>query len=158
ATDRVQVLTVHAAKGLEWQIVAMPNMVDKVFPAAKKSSSWLRSVVELPAELRGDAVDLPVLQLEGRTDRREVEQALDAHEAEFDERRVVEERRLLYVALTRAEQTLLVSGHRWGETGDRPREPSPFLIEVRDAIAGTVNAAGPGIGRVERWAEPPAEG
>jgi DNA helicase-2/ATP-dependent DNA helicase PcrA len=164
ATDRVQVLTVHAAKGLEWQVVAMPNMVDKVFPAAKKSSSWLRSVVELPAELRGDAADLPVLRLEGCVDRREVEQALDAHEAEFDERRVVEERRLLYVALTRAEQTLLVSGHRWGETGDHPREPSPFLIEVRDAIAGTAGAGGAagiggtGSGRVEHWAEPPAEG
>lgn len=160
ATDRVQVLTVHAAKGLEWQVVALPNLVDKVFPAAKKSSSWLRSVVELPAQLRGDAADLPVLRLEGCADRREVEQALDAHEAAFDERRLVEERRLLYVALTRAEQTLLVSGHRWGETGDRPREPSPFLVEVRDAVTGAAGAAGTvgAAGRVEHWAEPPAEG
>jgi len=175
ATDRVQVLTVHAAKGLEWQVVAIPNMVDKVFPAAKKSSSWLRSVVELPAALRGDAADLPVLRLDGCADRRGVEQALDEHETAFDERRVVEERRLLYVALTRAEQTLLVSGHRWGETGDRPREPSPFLIEIRDAVAGTADIgtgtgaeAGigtgtgtgnrTGAGRVRHWAEPPAEG
>ena len=151
ATDRVQVLTVHAAKGLEWRVVAMPHLVDRVFPAAKKSSSWLRSIVELPAVLRGDAADLPVLRLAGCADRREVEQALEEHEAAFDQRRLVEEQRLLYVALTRAEQILLVSGHRWAETGDRPREPSPFLAQVRDAVEGT------GAGVVEHWAEPPPD-
>jgi DNA helicase-2/ATP-dependent DNA helicase PcrA len=36
AQDRVQVLTVHAAKGLEWEIVAVPNLVSDVFPARRR--------------------------------------------------------------------------------------------------------------------------
>jgi len=146
AEDRVQVLTVHAAKGLEWRIVAVPHLVTRVFPAGKLSSSWLRTVGELPAALRGDAPDLPALNLSGCADRREVTDALAAHEAAFDDRRTIEERRLLYVALTRAEHTLLVSGHWWGETGDQPRGPSQFLLDVRAAVPPDA---------VEHWAIDP---
>jgi DNA helicase-2/ATP-dependent DNA helicase PcrA len=32
ARDRVQILTVHAAKGLEWQVVAVPHLSGRVFP------------------------------------------------------------------------------------------------------------------------------
>ena len=32
AHDRVQILTVHAAKGLEWQVVAVPHLSGRVFP------------------------------------------------------------------------------------------------------------------------------
>ena len=149
ADDRVQVLTVHAAKGLEWRIVAVPHLVADVFPARKLSSSWLKAVTELPAELRGDAPDLPRLRLDGCADRRAVADELAAHEAAFDDRRLVEERRLLYVALTRAEHTLLVSGHWWSETGDAPRGPSQFLLDVHAAV---------GPDAVQHWAPQPAGG
>ncbi len=151
---RVQVLTVHAAKGLEWELVALPHVCDKVFPGTKRSGSWLSSVASLPVELRGDRPDLPVLDLDGATDRKEVQGLLEAHERAFDERRLVEERRLFYVALTRAERVLLVSGHWWGETGDSPRGPSDLLAEV-----GALAAEGAGrCGVVDVWAEPPEEG
>ena len=81
-----------------------------------------------------------------------VEAALTAHDEALDDRRLVEERRLFYVALTRAERVLLVSGHRWGPTGDRPRQPSVFLHEIRDTVEAT------GVGRVEHWAEEPEYG
>ncbi|MGH4025949.1 MAG: ATP-dependent helicase [Pseudonocardiaceae bacterium] len=147
APDRVQVITVHSAKGLEWEVVAVPHLVDGVFPAAKKSSSWLRSVTELPVLLRGDRADLPGLTLPPGADQKELAEALAAHEDAFDERRLTEERRLLYVALTRAERTLLVSGHHWGAAGAAPRTPSDFLLEIRDA--GCV---------VDHWAPAPDDG
>ncbi|MGH4002069.1 MAG: 3'-5' exonuclease, partial [Pseudonocardiaceae bacterium] len=117
AHDRVQVLTVHAAKGLEWEVIAVPHLVEGVFPAAKKTSSWLRTVTELPVALRGDHADLPSFTLPVRADQKELGEVLAAHETAFDARRLIEERRLLYVALTRAQRSLLVSGHHWGETG-----------------------------------------
>lgn len=147
ATDRVQVLTVHAAKGLEWEIVAVPHLVAGVFPGPRLSASWVRSVTELPAELRGDRPDLPSLTLPPGADQKELAEALAAHDAEFEERRLEEERRLLYVALTRSERVLLTSGHHWGDSGADPRGPSEFLTELRDAGAA-----------VAAWTEPPAEG
>ena len=76
---------------------------------------------------------------------------LERHEQAFDDRRLIEERRLFYVALTRSERTLLVSAHRWAESGATPREPSEFLTEVGEL------AAGGGV-VVDVWADPPEEG
>ncbi|GAA4612931.1 ATP-dependent DNA helicase [Saccharopolyspora hordei] len=153
AEDRVQVLTVHAAKGLEWQVVAVPHLVRDVFPGKRKSSSWLRSVTQLPAELRGDAEDLPRLDLDRLSgmDRKEISEALHLHDEEFEERRIAEERRLLYVAVTRAERTLLLSGHWWGENGDKPKGPSAFLRELAEVLQDS------GAGVLDRVAPEPAE-
>ncbi|MEQ3551485.1 ATP-dependent DNA helicase [Pseudonocardia nematodicida] len=149
----LQILTVHAAKGLEWEIVAVPHLVAQVFPGRKQSGSWLRDPSELPVPLRGDADDLPGLDLPpAGADRKQVEGALDDHDDALDERRLAEERRLFYVALTRAEVTLLLSGHRWPATGERPREPSAFLEEVHEVLSGP---GGSEVGTVEQWAPPP---
>ncbi|CCH28265.1 UvrD/REP helicase [Saccharothrix espanaensis DSM 44229] len=153
AENRVQVLTMHSAKGLEWHIVAVPHVVKDVFPGRKKTSCWLKAVAELPAELRGDAADLPKLRIPGGSNRKEVEEALDRHADDFEDRRLVEERRLLYVALTRSEHSLLVSGHWWAETGDKPKGPSTFLAELRESVL----AADHPPADIAHWAPPPAE-
>ncbi|WP_020496266.1 ATP-dependent helicase [Sciscionella marina] len=150
AEDRVQVLTVHAAKGLEWQLVAVPHLVEGVFPARKQASSWLGNVAELPAELRGDSIDLPELRLPAGGDRKELEEALAKHEEDFDDRRLTEERRLCYVAFTRTEHTLLASAHWWGATGKKPRHPSVLLREVRELLE-----ADPELGEIACWAPEP---
>ncbi|MBO0875181.1 MAG: ATP-dependent helicase [Pseudonocardia sp.] len=151
AEDRVQILTVHAAKGLEWQLVAVPHLVHRVFPSAAKTGSWLTNPAELPVALRGDAPDLPDPTLPAAGDRKEVVDALKAHKEALDERRLSEERRLLYVAITRAERTLLLSGHWWGAGGDRPRGPSAFLEELCELAGHHPELV------VDHWADAPAE-
>jgi DNA helicase-2/ATP-dependent DNA helicase PcrA len=162
ARDRVQVLTVHAAKGLEWQVVAVAHLSGGVFPSTASRSSWLTDAAELPPLLRGDrasagALGIPVLDTSDVTNRKQLSDKISAHRHQLEQRRVDEERRLLYVGITRAEDTLLVSGHHWGSTGIKPRGPSDFLCELKHVIDLSA-AAGDPCGVVEQWAAAPADG
>lgn len=162
ARDRVQVLTVHAAKGLEWQVVAVAHLSGGTFPSTASRSTWLTDPGELPPLLRGDrasgcALGIPVLDAAAVTNRKQLSDKISEHRNQLDQRRIDEERRLLYVAVTRAEDTLLVSGHHWGSTGMKPRGPSEFLCELKDVIDRSL-AAGDPCGVVDHWAQAPADG
>ena len=92
------------------------------------SNGWL-TFGALPWAFRGDAAELPQFDWETATDRK----ALLDRKAEFSDRvkhrHLLEERRLAYVAVTRARHSLLLTGSFWaGQTTARP--PSPFLREL----------------------------
>lgn len=162
AQNRVQVLTVHAAKGLEWQVVAVPHLSGGVFPSTAQARTWLTDAADLPPLLRGDRASagvhgVPILDTSDVTDRKQLSDKISAHRRQLEQRRVDEERRLLYVAITRAEDTLLLSGHHWGATGIKPRGPSNFLCELKDIIDRSA-AAGQPCGVIEHWAPSPADG
>ena len=129
----------HAAKGLEWQVVAVPHLSARVFPSTASARTWLTDAADLPPLLRGDRAALgahgvPVLDTSAVTNRKQLSDTITAHRTQLEQRRVDEERRLLYVAITRAEDTLLLSGHHWGATESKPRGPSDFLRELKDII------------------------
>ncbi|NNG34172.1 ATP-dependent helicase [Nakamurella sp. DB0629] len=158
AAGRVQLLTVHAAKGLEWDVVAVPHLSGGVFPSGR-TTSWLGEAGQLPPMLRGDAADVPQLGLpvgdfreDAGVDQGDLVKSLAAHTESLKEWQLREERRLAYVAVTRAQRELILSGHQWGSTGVRPRGPSPLLTELAAAADGV-----PGC-RVDGWADAPAEG
>jgi DNA helicase-2/ATP-dependent DNA helicase PcrA len=166
--DAVHLLTVHGAKGLEWPVVVVPGLVKDVFPSRSRGGiDWCRDARLLPFPLRGDSADLPVLDLASCTDQRDVRDALTAHATACGEREALEERRLLYVAATRAEDLLMCTGY-WWSTGTSLRGPSVFLTEIRDACAvlgprpaaaGERDGAGDGGGDGDGdWAPRPAEG
>jgi DNA helicase-2/ATP-dependent DNA helicase PcrA len=108
-----------------------------VFPARPRiSTRWTDNARLIPFSLRGDAGDLP--ELRGLDPA-----SLDAFTDACATRDLSEERRLMYVATTRAAFWLGCSGYWWGEGGTSRLGPSPFLHEVRTSGAADVSTWAP---------------
>jgi DNA helicase-2/ATP-dependent DNA helicase PcrA len=143
--DCVQLLTVHKAKGLEWEIVAVPHATRKTYADAVKRptvGSWTTNARILPSGLRGDATEdpsditgMPVLDLSDVVDRKGVVEAEDAFKVALGVHAAKEDDRLFYVAVTRAEETLLVSGAAFNKDDKKPVDPSVALTLIRDRLA-----------------------
>jgi DNA helicase-2/ATP-dependent DNA helicase PcrA len=93
--DAVQLMTVHAAKGLEFDNVYILRLVQRSFPAGEKPR-----VLEFPAELMKE----------------------EQPQGSFH---IQEERRLFYVAVTRARQRLTLN-----TVENKRSKPSPFLDDI----------------------------
>jgi len=97
--ESIKIMTVHSAKGLEFSYVFVVSLVDKRFPSIE----------------RKDAIEIP--------------EALAKEQALEGDIHLQEERRLFYVAITRAKQGLfLTSALNYG--GKTCKKPSVFLTEA----------------------------
>ena len=126
--DSVKLMTVHSAKGLEFECVFVPSVaaaegrsggkVWSIFPNTRGSNP-LTSYSELPYEVREDAAHLPAF-----------EGSLAKFKAAVSERVIEDERRLFYVALTRAKQRLAVTASWWYGRDKSPKGPSEFWEDL----------------------------
>ena len=140
----VQLLTVHAAKGLEWDVVAVPGMDEQVFPSYTSAvkddlrvaeTGWMGSTSTFPFPLRADAGDLPPFTVgdldPAATDKPLLTETMSAYKEALGRQSLREERRLAYVAFTRARHELLLTGSHLSKTASKPRRPSRFLTELQ---------------------------
>ena len=128
----VQVLTIHAAKGLEWDNVAVANLIDGDFPSSGKGSSGWLSTGKLPFPLRGDRASLPVWNYKNHAAQPEVKKSIDEFKDAMKEHLLNEELRLMYVAVTRPKSELLLTGSYWKPGNKSPRKPSQFLVSASE--------------------------
>ncbi len=108
--ESVKVMTIHSSIGLEFNYVFVINMVDQRFPTREKADA-----IEIPEALVKDI--LP--------------------EGDFH---LQEERRLFYVAITRAKSHLYLT---WAKDygGSRAKKPSLFLVETKLVPSEKINKA-----------------
>jgi DNA helicase-2/ATP-dependent DNA helicase PcrA len=129
----VQILTIHGSKGLEWDVVAIPRMVESELPGAPMSNLGWLGFGELPFDFRGDSAELPSLAWRGLEGQNEFKPALDRFKAANADHYAAEQRRLIYVAVTRARSELLLSGSFWTTGVKKVRGPGAYLRELSDA-------------------------
>ena len=126
--DAVQLLTVHASKGLEWDAVFVPGLNDGAFPSGS-DNRWSSGNEALPWPLRGDGADLPQWDTE-QPDQLSWFTAEEVYKGEVQAHSEQEERRLAYVAYTRAKHLLVCSSSGWAGSKVKPSAPSVFLTEL----------------------------
>ena len=162
----VQILTVHGSKGLEWDGVVVFGLCDGVFPSHSKKTSvewtddvppanaWLTDSGALPHPLRGDCGDLPpfVPDVEGsRTaSAAYVKWSTKVYKPSVGVYAEREERRLAYVAMTRARSAQLLVGAWTSDFNMKVSHPSRYLMEASAQLFGhTPQPAGGTAGAVE---------
>lgn len=132
SSEAIDIMTVHASKGLEFDAVAVPSLVVKDFPTEPRDKEGWMDRAALPYPLRGDRGHLVDYDL--RTADFETKKALDEWVNDFIKPAIAEaheeeERRLAYVAFTRAKHDLWLGAELMGARAN-PDEPSPFLTEA----------------------------
>ena len=140
----VQLLTIHASKGLEWDTVVVAGMTEGGFPSYRRNppedlilteTGWMTSQEAFPHPLRADADTLPPFDLghlePGATDKDTVKDLWGQYTRALGRHTIAEERRLAYVAITRARHHVLLTGSHLSKASQKARPASRFLEELR---------------------------
>jgi DNA helicase II / ATP-dependent DNA helicase PcrA len=104
--NAVNILTVHGAKGLEFPVAFLVNLVAQRFPSRNMSDS-----IPIPEALIKEVIDGNMSQ---------------------EESHIQEERRLFYVGATRAKEKLYLSAASFYGDAKTKKKPSIFLYEILD--------------------------
>ena len=133
--DVIQILTIHNAKGAEWDVVALPGLAKGTFPGTgHERDNWLTNEKHIPFQLRGDSRELPTIDISQCTSNTEVRKEFEKFSDSCTLLKHGEEIRLAYVAITRARTHLIATTSRWRD-GVKAVEPSEIFEYVSLAVA-----------------------
>ena len=142
----VRIMTAHGAKGLEAPVVILPQTQRRTDDTIRDQLRWWDSQSPEDGTFDFDGQPLPYWK-PSEPDRPEQIAVLETAEKK---RAMEEERRLLYVALTRAKERLYIAGWktRRNGTGDENRNSSPTALSWYDQVKEAFEAADPSMGIV----------
>ena len=148
--EAVTIVTMHSAKGLEWDLVAVAGLTEGSVPSYDlrrartdeegrvrvPDSGWLGKLAgaAVPTALRGDAETLPELRWAEADTQVDAEELIDEYHLAQGEESLHEDRRLMYVAVTRARRRLLLTSAAWRPDASTARPRSRYLAEIADLV------------------------
>lgn len=118
--NAVNILTVHSAKGLEFPVIFLVNLVSQRFPTMHR-----REQIPIPDKLIKEVLPLGDYHLQ-------------------------EERRLFYVGMTRAMEKLFLTAANYYGEGKREKKLSPFIFEaLGDSVVASEEKEGKQLSLVD---------
>ena len=135
--DVVQLLTIHGSKGLEWDAVAVVRLVEgRAAERAARHEGLAR--VRRPSLRVPRRRALAARAARGSADvaptQQDLKAAIEAFVAANRARQLEEDRRLAYVAVTRARDHLLLTGSSWSGTQRAAASAARSSHEIADAL------------------------
>ncbi len=102
--NALSIMTIHGAKGLEFDTIFIPYLTNKKFPSTERKEQ-----IEMPEKLLNEKLPKGDIHLE-------------------------EERRLFYVAATRAKNKLIISSSNLYNNSTQIKKVSLFVLEAKDTL------------------------